>query len=344
MFRSFESRKAGSVTRQAFFVIGLLLALAAVGTVGLRITTGEPWLHSLYMAIITLTTVGSRDAAPNSVAELFVIVYLIFGLGIFTYSAFQLGQFVVNAQRRSIVQRERRRMENAISKLRNHFIVCGGGRMGQIICNYLQERGKPFVVIDVNEQVLLAVCEEEGWLYVLGDATDDDVLLRAGIERAQALTSVLPTDADNVYVVLSARLLASELQIIARASDEKAIEKMQRAGASRVVSPFSSGAEKMARFMISPSVEDFLEIADAHGNELELADVQILESSPYVGKRLMDTDIRAKGVMVIGIQCANGERLMPPPGTAVIQAGDSLFAFGSAEAVNEVIGETVGEE
>ncbi len=330
--------------RRALFTVGLLFGLTAVGTVGLRVITEKPWLHSLYMAVITLTTVGSIDAAPNKAGEVFVMVYLVCGLGIFTYSAFQLGQFVVDAQLRSIQMRERRRMEKAIEELQNHFIVCGTGRMGRTICDYLQEREKQFIVIDVDEEVLVPVCEENGWLYVLGDATDDDVLLRAGIERARALTSVLPTDADNVYVVLSARMLASELQIIARASDEKAIEKMERAGASRVVSPFSSGAEKMARFMISPSIEDFLEIADTHGNELELADVQVLEDSPYVGKQLMDTDLRAKGVMVIGIHRANGERLMPPPGTAVLQAGDSLFAFGSTEAVNEVVEEIGGEE
>lgn len=323
-------------------IIVLLLGLTAVGTVGLHLLTGEPWLDSLYSAVITLTTVGSRDVAKNNAGMIFVIVYLICGLGIFTYSAFQLGQIVVNVQVRSML--EKRRMEQAISKLRNHFIVCGNGRMGRTICQYLQDRKKSFVVVDHDEEILVSACQENGWPYIVGDATHDEVLLKAGIQRAASLSSVLPTDADNVYVVLSARMLAADIQIIARASDEKAIEKIQRAGASRVVSPFSTGAEKMARFMISPSIEDFLEFADDHGNELELANVQIFEDSPYVGKQLMETDLRSKGVMVIGIRRANGERLMPPPGTATIQPGDCLFAFGSAEAVNEIIGETGGNE
>ena len=150
---------------------------------------------------------------------------------------------------------------------------------------------------------------------------------------------MLPTDADNVYVVLSARMLAPNLQIIARESDEKAVEKLQRAGATRVVSPFSTGAQKMARFMVTPSIEDFLEIADSRGNELELADVHISAGSAFIDRQLQETDLREKGVMVIGIRRADGERLMPPPGSAVIQEGDSLFAFGSADAVNRLIGD-----
>jgi voltage-gated potassium channel len=324
--------------RRLFSIIALLLSLTLAGTLGLRLIEGARWFDCLYMAILTLTTVGYSEVIPLSDAgRAFIIVYLTVGLGTFTYSAFQLGQWIASAQVRSLL--ERRRMEKAIAKLDDHFIVCGMGRMGRTICNYFAERGRPFVVVDHDEEAAAACCEENGWLYVLGDATDDSTLVRAGIERARALTSVLSTDADNVYVVLSARMLNAKLQIVARASEEKAIEKIERAGATRVVSPFSSGAVKMARFMLNPSIEDFLEIADDRGNELELADVQIDENSPYVGKQLAETDLRDKGVMVIGIRRANGERLMPPPGSTVLHSGDSLFAFGSADAVNTMIGD-----
>jgi len=321
--------------RRLLVIVALLLGLTIVGTIGFRVFSEGSWVECVYLAVNTLTTLGSRDVELNPGGMIFVIIYLVCGLGIFTYSAFQLGQWVVNAQLRSLL--ERRRMEKTIDKLTNHFIVCGKGRMGQTICQYLHDRNKPFVVIDLDEDNLVQTCEEKGWLYLVGDATDDEMLLKAGIERARSLASVLPTDADNVYVIMSARMLNSGLQIIARSSEEKAIGKMQRAGATRVVSPFSSGAVKMARFMLNPSIEDFLEIADAHGTDLELADVQITADSPYVGKQLMETDLREKDVMVIGIRRASGERLMPPPGSAVIQPGDSLFAFGSAEAVNEMI-------
>jgi len=209
--------------------------------------------------------------------------------------------------------------------------------MGRSMCEYLHQRGRKFVVVDKDAEMLARAAADHGWLYITGDATNDDVLLAAGVERAVSLAAALHSDADNVYVVLSARILNPQMQIISRASDEAAVIKIQRAGADRVISPFSTAGIKMARMMLHPSVEDFLEIADDSGHGLELADVQISENSPYIGKSLSDSDLREKGVMIIGIRRANGERLMPPPGTAVLHAGDCLFAFGPAESVNDMI-------
>ena len=320
----------------------LLTLLALLGTVGFHLTSDTGWLESLYLAIITLTTVGSREPPKlDADGQIFVMVYLVIGLGVFSYSAFQIGSVVVNAELRGMF--ERRKMQKHIDQMNDHYIICGLGRMGSTICEYLQNRGKPFVVIDHDESRLEDVCISDGWSYIHGDATDDSVLKRAGIDRAKSLASVLPTDADNVYVILSARLLNNQIQIVARASEEKAVEKMERAGASRVISPFSSGAVKIARFMINPSIEDFLEVADNRGTDWELADVQVSPNSTLIGKQLMETDLRDRGVMVIGIRRSDGERLMPPPGTAVIQAGDSLFAFGSTNAVNAMISESTGE-
>jgi voltage-gated potassium channel len=209
--------------------------------------------------------------------------------------------------------------------------------MGASIAEYLSGRGRPFVLVDADERRLESLARDQRWLYVAGDATLDDTLIAAGIRSARSLATVLPTDPDNVYVVLTARMLSPALQIVARASDDTAIQKMERAGATRVISPFSSGAVKMARFMLHPSIEDFLEITDSQGGELELADVQIPPGSPFVGKKLAETNLREQGVMVIGIRRQNGERLLPPPGNAVIMEGDSLFAFGSAAAVAQMI-------
>ncbi len=328
------------ILRSIAIKFGLLLSLAGGGACVIRWLRGSSWLESLYLAFITLSTLGSRDVAEGPHAEAlmgFMIVYIVLGLSTFAYLAADVGQFILNAEFRKLI--ERHRMDRSIATLKNHFIVCGLGRMGTSICQYLDERQQPFVVIDTNQDYAESVCGPRGWHYQIGDATSDSDLNRAGIMTARSLATVLPTDADNIYVVLSARLLCSKVQIVARASDESAIEKMQRAGATRVISPFSSGAQKMARFMLSPSVEDFLEITDKRGGELELADVQIRESSPYVGKQLAETDLREKGVMVIGIRRANGEKLLPPPGTAVIMVGDSLFAFGSSAAVNSMIGD-----
>lgn len=322
--------------RRFGLIIALLLTLVAVGTCGIHYLTDRPWLQSAYLAVITLTTVGSEDVPrEDPKAMLFIMAYLVGGISIFTYSAFQIGGIVVNAEFRSML--EKRRMEQQIQALAGHYVVCGMGRMGVAICEHLHTRKRKFVVIDSNADRLNDVAKPRGWLHIHGDATDDNVLIAARLAHAAALATVLPTDADNVYVVLSARMQSAKLQIIARASSDEAMKKLQRAGASRVVSPFSTGAVKMARFMLNPGVEDFLEITDRHGSPLELADVQVNAGNPLVGKSLDKTNLRQQGVIVIGIRRQSGERLLPPPPSAVIQTGDSLFVFGSSSAVNSMI-------
>jgi voltage-gated potassium channel len=322
--------------RRILAIVLLLLGLTLVGTIGFRMLYGATWIDCLYMAVITLTTVGYEEVFPlDTAGKLFVICYLVFGLGIFTYSAFTLGQWIVSAELQTLL--EKRRMQKAVDRMSEHFVVCGMGRMGRVICEYLAHRERPFVVVDRDHDSLVEANRAHGWPYVHGDATDDDVLVAAGVGRAKSLATVLATDADNVYITLSARLLNPRVQIVARASEEDAIRKIERAGATRVVSPFSSGAVKMARFMLNPSLEDFLEVADTRDNDLELCEVQVLASSRYVGKTLAETDLRAKGIMIVGIRRVSGERLLPPPGTATLHAGDSLFAFGKAEAINAVL-------
>lgn len=322
-------------------VIGALLTiLAFVGTAGLRLTTGAPWFDCLYMAVITLSTVGFGETIPlGTQGRSFIMVFLALSVGVFTFSVFTLGSLLMSPQLQDFWRM--RRMHKKIDGLSKHYIICGLGRMGVIIGEYLHQRGQPFLVIDSDEQRIASICEPRGWLHLNGDATDDQTLIDAGITRAQSLAAVLPTDSDNVYVVLSARMLTQGLQIIARAGSPKSVEKLQHAGASRVVSPYSSGAVKMARFMLSPTVEDFLEIADESGLRLELADIEILASSPYAGQQLSETDFRRRGVMVVGIRRSTGETLMLPASECTIAAGDRLFAFGTTQAVNDVIDESL---
>lgn len=317
------------------FILLLLLLLTAGGSAGIHLLTGRPWLESIYLAIVTLTTVGSVDVAQGDPrAMVFVAAYLVCGLGTMTYGLFQLGALIVDSEPRRMLRR--RRMQREIAELHDHYVICGLGRMGTAIAEHLSGHEQSFVVIDTDADRLDEICRDRGWHRIQGDATEDDVLTDAGIERARALATVLPTDADNVYVVLSARMLSPSVQIVARAGDAEAAKKLQRAGATRVVNPFSSGAVKIARFMLNPSVEDFLELAGGHGTELELADVHVTGESPYVGVQLADTDLADRGVMVIGIRRADGERLLPPGGDAVIQSGDALLVFGSSTAVNAV--------
>lgn len=308
----------------------LLLALLLLGALGLRLLTGQPLLHCFYQAVVFLTTVGSQQPDPlTDNTRIFIIIYLASGIGVFTFSAFQFGQALVSGDLRTFL--EQRRMSNAISQLSDHFIICGYGRMGATLCEYLHRRHQSFVIVDENPDLMTDEMKADGWLFVHGDATQDDSLVQAGVERARGLTTVLPTDADNLYVVLSARLLAPDLQIVARGSDERAAEKMQRAGATRVINPLSSGAIRMARLMLSPSIENFVEVSEAHGVEWEIADVQVPDDSPLVECQISQTPLREAGIILLGVCKPTGETHFPPPATLTIEAGDSLFAFGKSD-------------
>lgn len=310
----------------------LIFALLLVGAVGLHLLTGMGLLDSFYHAVILITTVGYAEPQPLTAAvKLFIILYLTMALGLFTYSAFQFGQLLVNADLQRYL--EKRRMDSLIGQTSRHFIVCGYGRMGATLCEYLQSRRQPFVVVDQDESVLDDEFHQQKWLFVLGDSSQDETLERAGIRRARGLTTVLPTDADNLYVVLSARLLNPAMPIVARASDDRAAQKMMQAGATRVMNPFSSGAIRMARYMLSPSIENFVEVTETHGVDWEIADVQVSEASVLVGQKLSETGLRDSGIMLLGVCRTNGEKFFPPPGHLVIQPGDKLFAFGNSDGV-----------
>lgn len=310
----------------------LIMAMLLIGAASLHFLTGMRMLDSFYHTVILLTTVGYEQPKPlTDGVKLFIVTYLGLGLGVFTYSAFQFGQILVNSDLSLFL--ERRRMESMISRLQGHIIVCGYGRMGATLCEYLHSRRQKFVVIDTNPEVFRDDFKQQHWLFVCGDGSQDSVLTRAGIQKARGLTTVLPTDADNLYVVLSARLLCPGLQIVARASDDRAAEKMMQAGATRVMNPFSSGAIRMARYMLSPSIENFVEVTESHGVDWEIADVQVPESSVLVGRRLSETGLRDSGIMLLGVCRLSGEKFFPPPGQLVIEPGDKLFAFGNSDGV-----------
>ncbi len=311
----------------------LLLALLLLGASGLRLLTGQPVLNCFYQAFVLLTTVGSQEPEPlTDGTRVFILLYLTGGLGVFMYSGFQFGQILVNGELRRFL--EQQRMKKATDQLSDHFIICGYGRMGATLCEYLHRRGQSFVVVDENPDLMTEEMKTDGWLFIEGDATHDDVLTEAGVERARGLTTVLPTDADNLYVVLSARLLSADLQIVARGIDDRAAEKMMKAGATRVINPLASGATRMARLMLSPSIENFVEVAESHGIEWEIADVQVPTNSPLVHQLISETPLRDAGIILLGVCKESGDTHFPPPADLTIESGDSLFAFGRSEKMS----------
>lgn len=263
-------------------VVVALTALTIVGVLDFWLLEDRYTLFdALYMAVITLTTVGYEEVHPLSDAgRTFVMVYLVLGLGVFLFSAATLGELIVRNQFAFWV--EKRRMDSAVKSLKDHYIICGNGRMGRTICDELADRGLPFVVID-NDDAALEPVRARNWPWIHGDATDDAVLEQAGIGRARGLTAVLGSETDNLFVVFSARLLSAKLRILARATEDRQIAKLRKAGADRVISPYTAGGVKMAQLLANPHVETFIEIVTGGGRELDLAEVQISKSSPYAG-------------------------------------------------------------
>jgi voltage-gated potassium channel len=234
-------------------------------------------------------------------------------------------------------------LESRIKTLDNHVIVCGFGRMGQMVVQHLRDTKVQVVVIEVDN-VRTRKLDEMGLLYLVGDATDEDVLHRAGIERARALVAVLPGDADNVFVTLTARELRSDLHIVARAEQFTAMPKLRRAGATRVISPQAIGAERIANIITRPHVVDFVEVA-AKGVDLELDEFVVGQDSPLAGKSLRDADIRkAADVMVVAIKRADGSTRFSPGADVIIQPQDTLIMIGPSGASGKLEEMRVGGE
>ena len=284
------------------------------------------------MTIITLSTVGYGETHPLSpVSRGFVIFLILSGLGIFMYSVVELGMIMIRSELQFWWRK--RNMDQEIKSMSGHFIICGFGRMGQMLGRHLADSGAQFVAIDRNEEAL-EVCRQNNWPFIDGDATDDRTLLEAGIQRARGLATVLSSDADNLFVVLSAKLITKQVRVISRAYDQKGVEKMQRAGADQVVSLYASGATKMAQLLTNPKLGDFFEIVAEGGLTLDLAEVRVAPHHEFCGLSLAETPFRAQGIIIVGIRQADGKVLLPPASTTILQPGDNLFALGDRSAIS----------
>jgi len=309
--------------------------LTAIGTLGFSWIEGWSLADGLYMAIITLTTVGFSEVHQLSASgRVFTMVFLVVGLGVFMFGAVSLGEFVVRAQLSDWLGQ--RKMRAVIGHMQDHFIICGMGRFGRRLGEELQQRRLPFVVIESAPEVA-ETCKEKGWSFVIGDATADEVLHEAGIERARGVACTLPSDAENLFVVLSARLLRKDLLIVSRATTDKDAEKLKRAGANKVISLYATGAVKMAQLMATPNVEDFFEVVTGKGKSFDLAEVKVAEGVAWAGRTLAKSGLREQGVMVVGIRRANGDLLMPPGPNDELRVGDCLIALGKIEAISALL-------
>lgn len=314
----------------------IILAILAVGTAGYSYIEGWGLLDSLYMTVITIATVGYREVGDLSEnGKIFTIFVILFGVGIIAYLLGMVAQAMVDLQVRSIFGR--RKLEQKIRSIKNHYIVCGYGRIGRIISRELKANDIPIVVIDGDGTAMQGL-EEDGIPHIVGDATSEEILSEAHIERAKGLVSVVASDADNVFITMSARGLNPELFILARAEQENSEKKLIRAGANKVVMPYLIGGQKMAHMVVKPVVSDFLEFT-VHNRKigLEMGEVAVSEKSNLNGVTLMESGIRQRmDVIIVAIKKKEGEMRFNPSSQTKIEAGDILIALGKSEDITKL--------
>jgi voltage-gated potassium channel len=314
--------------KRQFFVSLLLIGIVIVlGTAGYMIMERWSFSDALYMTVTTITTVGFSEVHKLSEAGRYFTMFLIvFGVGTILYTFNNAARIVIEGEIQATFGR--RKVEKRIRESRDHYIVCGYGRMGSVICKELKEKGASFVVVE-KEQTAIGGAGTD-MLFVRGDATKDEVLREAGIEKAKGLISVLPTDAENLYVVLSAKVLNPDLSIVARAGEEGSEQKLLRAGADRVVSPYHIGGLRIAHTVLQPSVVDFIEFATRSGNiDLQMEEVYVREGAVIAGTTLDQCGIgRELGIIIVAIKRTGGDMRFNPTFKTVIKPGDILIALG----------------
>jgi len=327
-------------THKLVYPFIVIIGVIAFGTCGYILLENWNFFDSLYMTIITLTTVGYEEVHVLSKAgRVFSIVLILSGVGAMLYALGVGARVLLEGELTNILGRKR--VSKKIENLKNHYIVCGYGRMGGIICKEMIQYNAPFVVIEGSSEIATGI--DTDILSIKGDATRDRVLKEAGIERARGLISVLSSDADNLYVVLSARGLNPGLSIVARASDEGAERKLLRAGADNVVSPYYIGGLRIAHTLLKPSVVDFIEFATKSENlELQMEEIKVNEKSNIVDQSLDQCDIRKDmGIIIVAIKRESGHMEFNPTSTSVIRKGDILIAMGETKQL-EALEKRVG--
>ncbi len=320
---------------RVIYALGVLGAVVALGTLGFHLIEGWSLLDSVYFTVTTIATVGYGDLHPASKAgRVFAIGFIFVGVGTV---GFVLSRALVEIVQSEIVAGfgQRRRLRE-VSKLRNHFIICGAGRVGSRVIRELQRKGELFVIIE-REAEIVGTWLEQGVPLLVRDATLEGTLHEAGVEHARGLATCLPTDADNVYVVLTARELNPGLHIVARATEEQAEPKLIRAGANRVIAPTIIGSQRIMQALTKPAVEDFMATITAEALDLNFEEVEVTPDSSYVGRRLRFTNIRAElDVVIIAVRRRAGEMIFNPSGDAFIEAGDLLIAIGRSDALAQL--------
>jgi len=311
------------------------LLLLVVGTVGFRALVEHSWIDAFYRTVVTATLNG-LDSPPRSIGgEIWTVVVVLGGVTIFAY----VGAAVVEAIAGGVVTgalSDRRRFKT-IDRMRDHFIICGYGRVGQRVGQEFRAAEVPYVVLDFSDSALSAA-RERGDLFIEGDGTEDEDLERAGIDRARGLVASSDSDADNLYITLSARNRRPELTIVARASDEDAEKKLRLAGADRVVTPYSTAGRVMANLVLKPQVTAFLDVVTtAEGDDFMLEEIEVKRTCARAGRTIRDLRVRDEtGAIIVALRKGDGSFDTTPSPDALIEPGDVLIGVGTPEEIRRL--------
>jgi voltage-gated potassium channel len=309
----------------------MLIGIIAFGSCGYYFVERMPLFEAFYMTIITISTVGYAEIVPLSqLGRALTVIIIILGITVGAYTIGLLVRAFVEGELTKIVGR--RIVQKQISELKNHFIVCGFGRIGRIICNELAADNIDFVVIEQDSAIVEQI-EPKNYLFLEMDATSEEALLKAGILKAKGIATALRSDANNVFITLTAKGLRPNIYILARASDENNEDKLSRAGASRVVSPHLIGGRRMAQVLKRPTVVDFIDIATMGSSlGLMMEEARIGENSDLIDKNLIDSNLRKDfGVIIVAIKKMAGNMIFNPMPSETLEAGDVIVVIGKRE-------------
>lgn len=324
--------------RNAHLTLSILLTilLVCLGAAGYMLIEGWNVSDALYMTIITLATVGYGEihqVSPNG--RIFTMILIFLGVGYFFYVGGNIVQFLVEDRIRIILGR--RKLDKQIAKLKNHYIICGYGRIGRVLTRYLTERYLDVVIIE-NSRDRQPVMDEDGVLYLVGAATDESMLLKAGIKNAKGLITAVATDADNVFLTLIAKQLNPGLFIVSRAIQNTAKRTLEAAGADKVISPYDLGARRMAHAILRPTVIRFLELAFTDENtDIQVEEIPVKCTSRLLNVQLKDSGIRQQlDLIILTIKKADDTMIFNPKADTRIEDGDTLVVVGRAKSLNQL--------
>lgn len=312
-------------------VLFMLFTVLITGTFGYCWIEGWSLLDSFYATVTTMATVGYGDFTPRTIGgKIFTVTVIIFGVGTMLYAFGLITELIIESRL------GRGKLQKMINKMKNHYIICGCGRIGFLISRELAAEKMPFVVVDSNPDVIEKI-QEEGFIYCKGDATQDKILIEAGIKRAKGIVCVLPTDAENLYVILTAKELNHEIYILSRSEEEESEHRLLRAGADRVMSPYTLGGSRMAMAILRPAMLDFIEITTRRQSlELRMEEITICDGSSLIGQSLEESGIRQNyGLIIVAVKKESGKMIFNPLANYVIARGDRLIAMGEDKNVKQ---------